>query len=446
MPNRFQLSRRDALTGLASAAACWTACTKFAPAEPLRNGALAADCQGPIFTAMGPDAELYGAADGYPVPNAELARRHGNPWEPRYRVGAFSHIDEIYPTRQINRAAVPSTFKCSPADVSYQFRGSRFSISDYMSRKPVTGLLVCKDDQILFESYQYGRTDQNRFLSQSMVKSIVGILIGIAIAEGAIKSVDDKAETYVPGLKGTEYGATPIRDLLHMSSGVDFGEERDQGHDLNQLWKDMVTAPGLLGSGLFKKGTVRSITQFNRRIAPPGTRYYYASIEPDVLGMVLHYAVNRSASDYLHDRVWEPIGAEADAKWLLDAEGFELAHFGFNAVLRDYARLGRLLAHDGKWEGRQIIPSLWMIDATTVRPSDAYLLPGRAMKRFGYGYLLWLFPGDRRQFALIGYKGQYICVDPISKIVMVQTALDAPGADFNLEAWSLWAGIVEQHG
>jgi len=130
----------------------------------------------------------------------------------------------------------------------------------------------------------------------------------------------------------------------------------------------------------------------------------------------------------------------------LDAEGFELAHFGFNAVLRDYARLGRLLAHDGAWEGKQIIPSQWMIDATTVRPSDGYLLPGRATKRFGYGYLLWLFPGDRRQFALVGYKGQYICVDPISKIVMVQTALDAPGADFNLEAWSLWAAIVEQHG
>jgi CubicO group peptidase (beta-lactamase class C family) len=96
------------------------------------------------------------------------------------------------------------------------------------------------------------------------------------------------------------------------------------------------------GSGFYSKGTIRSIAQFNRRIASPGTRYYYASIEPDVLGMVLHYAVNRSASEYLHDTVWEPIGTEADAKWLLDAEGFELAHFGFNAVLRDYARLGRL--------------------------------------------------------------------------------------------------------
>ena len=117
-----------------------------------------------------------------------------------------------------------------------------------------------------------------------MVKSITGLLIGIAIADGAIKSVDDTAETYVPGFKGTEYGATPIRDLLHMSSGVDFGEERDGGRDLNRLWRDMVAAAGS------NKGTIASIAQFNHRIAPPGTRFHYASIEPDVLGVVLRYA------------------------------------------------------------------------------------------------------------------------------------------------------------
>jgi CubicO group peptidase (beta-lactamase class C family) len=123
-----------------------------------------------------------------------------------------------------------------------------------------------------------------------------------------------------------------------------------------------------------------------------------------------------------------------------------LAHFGFNAVLRDYARLGRLLAHDGAWEGKQIVPAQWMIDATTVRGSDAYLLPGRATKKFGYGYLSWLFPGERRQFAFIGYKGQYVCVDPASKLVMVQTAVEAPNASENDEAWALWSSLVDQLG
>lgn len=202
---------------------------------------------------------------------------------------------------------------------------------------------------------------------------------------------------------GTEYGRTPIRDLLHMSSGVDFGETRDGGRDLNRLWNGMgITFPE------WKMGTVKSIVQFNQRIAPSGTRVYYASIEADVLGMVLQSAVNKSASDYLREKVWGPIGAEADANWLIDAEGFELGHFGFNAVLRDYARLGRLLAHDGAWDGKQIVPAQWMIDATTVRASDGYLLPGAATKRFGYGYLLWLFPGERRQFAAEDQSAAFI--------------------------------------
>jgi CubicO group peptidase (beta-lactamase class C family) len=433
-------TRRKALAGFAATAACVLAGNSVA-AGPASSGSAAETCIGPTFSPTGPDAEHYGAAEGYPVPEPVAARTRGNPWEPKYRVGAFSHLDQLYPTRLVERAATPWMFKCSGAEVYYEFRGGRFSLIDYVSRNPLTGLLIVKDDRILYEHYQYGRTDHDRFVSQSMVKSIIGLLIGIAVSEGAIKSVDDTPETYVPGFRGSEYGRTPIRDLLHMSSGVDFGEDRDGGRDLNRLWNDMgIAFPST------KKGTINSIVAFNRRIAPAGSKFYYASIEPDVLGMVLHQAIGKSASDYLREKVWEPIGAEADARWLIDAEGFELAHFGFNAVLRDYARLGRLLAHDGMWDGKQIVPAQWMIDATTVRASDGYLLPDRAAKKFGYGYLLWLFPGERRQFALTGYKGQYICVDPISKLVMVQTAVEAPGLHDNDETWALWSALVRQLG
>ena len=228
---------------------------------------------------------------------------------------------------------------------------------------------------------------------------------------------------------------TPIRDLLHMSSGVEFRESEDGQRDLNRLWIDMVWGRGPV------KGTSNSIVQFNRGIAPPGTKYFYASIEPDVLGVVLRYAVNQSLSDYLQEKLWQPIGAEADAAWVVDAEGFEVAHGFFNAVLRDYARLGRLLAHDGVWEGRQIIPAQYMIEATTTRPSDAYLAPGKAMPNFGYGYFFWLLPGARRQFALLGANGQRICVDPTSKLVLVQTAVDNTD-----EVWHLWSTLVEQFG
>ena len=242
MPSKspYILSRRQALAGFAAAAACRASGSTPAIAEPDFNSAPAENCTGPMFSSTGPDAELYGAAEGYPVPDVVRARLQGNPWEPKYRVGAFSHLDEIYATRQVNRATTPWMFKCSAAEIHYPFRGSRLSPIDYLSRNPVTGLLIVKDDQILFERYQYGRTDRDRLVSQSIVKSITGMLIGIAISEGAISSVDDTAEAYVPGFKGTEYGRTPIRDLLHMSSGVDFGEDRDGGRDLNRLWNDMV--------------------------------------------------------------------------------------------------------------------------------------------------------------------------------------------------------------
>jgi CubicO group peptidase (beta-lactamase class C family) len=435
-----QLSRRQTVVGLSAVVGCKAAGQSAADAEPAPP-AVARECEGPSFSATGPNAELYGAKEGYPLPDVMDARREGDPWEPKYRVAAFTNLDQIYPTRLVQRARSPWSFKCSTADIEYDFQDNKLTLIDYMSRKPVTGLLIIKDDTILFERYQYARTDKDRFVSQSMIKSITGLLIGIALAEGAIGSVDDVPERYVPGFRGSEYGKTPIRDLLHMSSGVAFGETRNGGRDLNLLWNGMgIAFPAT------NIGTVASIVQFNKRIAPAGTRFFYASVEPDVLGVVLHNAVSRSASDFLREKVWEPIGAEADAKWLIDADGFELAHFGFNAVLRDYARLGRLLAHDGAWEGKQIVPAQWMIDATTVRASDRYLLPGRATKRFGYGYLLWLFPGDRRQFALVGYKGQYVCVDPISRVVMVQTAVESPGAGDDDELFALWTALIHQLG
>ena len=437
MPSRkpgYAMSRRRALTVLAAAAGLVAggssgAVAQSGPGVRAEEGAL-----GPAFDPGGPDAALYGRDEGYPVPDVATAVRQGNPWERRYRVGAFSHLDQIYTTRTVGRAASPWAFKRASTDIRYRFQGQQWSLADYLSRNTVTGLLIARDDTILVEHYQYARTDRDRLVSQSMVKSIVGLLVGLAIADGAIKSVDDTPETYVPGFKGSEYGRTPIRALLHMSSGVDFGEQTDSGRDLNRLWRDMV-----MGAG--NKGTIASITQFNQRIARSGTRFSYASIEPDVLGQVMRHAIGQPLSDYLHDKVWQPIGAEADATWLSDAEGFELPHFGFSAVLRDYARLGRLLAHDGAWDGTQIVPAQWMIEATTVRPEDAYLAPGKAQPVLGYGYLLWLLPGPRRQFALLGAFGQRICIDPASKLVMVHTALTE-----GEEVWRLWGAVVKQLG
>ena len=390
---------------------------------------------GPVFSDTGPDAATYGAGAGYPIgPRATAS-------QPGQLVGVYSHFDEIYPSRRIPGATTPWHFKRRPEpSITYNFHSERLTIDDYLKRNPVTGLLIARDDTILYEHYQYSRTDRDRFLSQSMAKTIVAMLIGIAVSEGRIKSIDDLASTYAPGLAGTEYGNTSIRALLNMASGVAFSEVYDGHDDIAQL-----------GRALFggeEKDAAAIVARFNTRGAPPGTKWHYASIETEILGLVLRSATAIPVADYLHDRIWDAIGTEADASWAVDGGGQEIAFCCVNATLRDYARFARLLAHDGAWEGRQLIPKQWLLDATTVRPADSHLAPKVATPYFGYGYQIWLLPGEQRRFALLGIRGQIILVDPASKLVMVHTAVrqkpSEPGA--LSEPLALWFAVLQQLG
>jgi CubicO group peptidase (beta-lactamase class C family) len=390
---------------------------------------------GPIFSDTGPDASIYGAEAGYPIGSRATTTQLD------HLVGVYSHFDEIFPSRRIRAATARWSFKRRPEPpIEYTFDSRRLTIADYLKRNPVTGLLIAKDDVILYEHYQYSRTDRDRFLSQSMAKTIVAILVGIAVSEGQIKSIDDPASIYVPGLAGTEYGNTPIRALLNMSSGVAFSEVYDGQDDIARL-----------GRALFggqEKDAATIVAQFNTRSSPPDTQWHYASIETEILGLILRSATSMPVADYFHDRIWDAIGAEADASWAVDGGGQEIAFCCVNATLRDYARFGRLLAHDGTWEGRQLVPQQWLLDATTVKPADNHLLPKVATPYFGYGYQIWILPGEQRRFALLGIRGQFILVDPSSKLVMVHTAVrQKPSEPGSLrEPLALWFSVLEQFG
>jgi CubicO group peptidase (beta-lactamase class C family) len=390
---------------------------------------------GPVFSDSGPEAADYGAASGFPPGTQATAA------QPEHLVATYSHYGELFSSRVVKRAATPWQFKrASEPAISYTFKSERFSIADYLARNPATGLLIAKDDTILYEHYQYARTDRDRFLSQSMAKTITAMLIGIAVAENKIRSIDDPVSAYVPGLANTEYGGTALRALLHMASGVSFTENYDGADDVARLGRDLFLTPG--------KDPVASIAQFNTRVAPPETKWHYASSETEILGLVLRAATGQPVADYLGERIWQAIGTEADASWAIDGTGQEITFCCFNAVLRDYARLGRLLAYDGAWQGRQLIPKAWLLDATTVRPSDAHLAPGTATPYFGYGYQTWLFPGTPRRFALMGIRGQLIFVDPATKLVMVHTAVRKKPSDIaaNAEAVTMWLHVVAQLG
>jgi CubicO group peptidase (beta-lactamase class C family) len=270
-----------------------------------------------------------------------------------------------------------------------------------------------------------------------MAKTITAMLVGIAISEGAIHSIDDTAQTYVPELKGTEIGGTPIRALLHMASGIAFTEDYGGADDAAKL--------NHLLFGKDKVATIEAVSQFKKRIAPPDTLWHYSGLNAEVVGLVLTRATHMTMSEYLQTRIWQPMGAEASANWLVDNSGQEAAFCCFSAVLRDYARFGLLLAHDGFWNGRQIIPRQWLLDATQPVEQDSFLALDGATHPWGYGYLTWIFPGPHRMFWLDGLRGQRIIVDPTTHFVLVQTAVQ-PDTPFlaKSEVLDLWSAALKQ--
>jgi CubicO group peptidase (beta-lactamase class C family) len=419
--------------GILSLAAC--AADPGARTVPASDAAPAFPAKGavPVFSATGPDAAAYGQAQGYPV---ELPmKRQQN------MVGNYSNVDRLFHTRVVAAAAQASPLGRAAQElaVTYTFRGRQYTLQDYLARNPATGLLIARDDTILFEHYQYGRTDHNRFNSQSMAKTVTSMLVGIAISEGAIHSVDDMAQAYVPELAGTQWGQTSIRALLHMASGIAFTQGHYDGTDDDQQFSnDLFSRKG--------PGAIGAIARFDERIAPPETLWNYANINPEVLALVLTRATHMTMSAYLQSRIWQPMGAESAAKWQLDGSSQEPGFCCFNATLRDYARLALVLAHDGAWNGRQIIPRQWLLDATEPVTEGSYLAIEKGPHPWGYGYQLWLMPGPQRSFVLEGIEGQRIFVDPQSHTVLVHTAvrLKATHDPGEFELIALWRAVRAQ--
>jgi len=384
----------------------------------------------PVFSTIGPDAAAYGHEQNYPYgpPAGELVQV--------FMVGTLTHFDRIFPHHVVARGtAAPLPRAHEELALTYRHDGMTLSLAEYLQRNATTSLLIARGGTILYEHYQYDRTDADRFLSFSMAKTVTGMLIGIAVREGAIRSVDQPAADYVPELAGTEYGMTSIRNLLCMASGVAFRENYDGTDDATKL-RLMQYSPG------GPPGT-RIVATFNVRETPAGTRFHYASAETAVLGLVLRHAVNMSLADYLSTRIWAPMGAEADASWGIDNSGQETTQCCLSAVARDWLRLGSLLAADGVRDGREIIPRAWVLEATT--PSAAFQVAGTATRTLGYGYQTWLLPGARRQFMLMGIHGQAILVDPDTKLVLVHTAVRVPSAPDSglVELLALWRALVE---
>jgi CubicO group peptidase (beta-lactamase class C family) len=387
-----------------------------------------------------PDEAKLGKDLGYPVGNA--ANWYGNP----YRVGSWSALDRVpgLLTRKVSAPAQASPLPRmdSPPVIRYRYRNIGYTLDEYLERQRATGLIVLKDGQIVAEHYRYGRTAQARFLSFSMAKSVVSLLVGIAQARGDIASLDDPAQKYVKGLEGTAYGATTIRQLLRMSSGIPFSERYDGSDDISRM------THAFANDGDGSLAVLRTIAG---RHSPAGEKFVYASAETDVLGRVLASATGRTVSELTQDWLWRPMGAEADAFWRIGRDRSEGYSGFFNATLRDWARVGLLLARDGEVGGTQVVPRDYLLDATDPQRQPAAFQPRKATPYFGYGYQFWLHPMRERSFAMQGIHGQGLYVQPASGVVLVVTSVwemasgrqdPQPGE----EREALWRGVLQSLG
>ena len=390
-----------------------------------------------------PDEVALGRDAGYPVA-PRLAQIH----EPRYIVGSFSAMDSLAPHCLLAPAAEPRALPVAkrPPRFDYRFDGRALTLDDYLQHQRATALLVLKDGEIVAERYSYGRTPDMRMISNSMAKTLVALAVGQALAAGEIQSLDDTAAHYVPALEGTLYGETRLVNLLRMASGARYVEDYTDTDD-RARFNAVVRREGVLAAA-------RTVTE---RADAQGERFNYAGAQTEVLALVLRAATKRPLCELVDERLWQPLGAESAASYLLNrADRSEQSQGGFSATLRDYARLGAMLAEDGRVGERQVVPRDWLLAMTDATRQPPQFRPGtmdsHGSRYFGYGYQVWLMPGAHRRFVLLGVYGQAIFVDPAAKLVMVHLAVgadargDASGARLGPERDALWRGVVAHYG
>jgi len=366
----------------------------------------------------GPAADELGQGQGYPSCRRNLV-------EPSCRVGAWSGGDTFRPRGdQILPSSNPLILPDAEAApmIRWKWGGQTLTVEDYLNQVQVTGLLVLYKGKIVQEHYQYNRQPDMPMRSFSMAKTFTAMLVGIAHSKGHIQSLDDKVSTYWPEISQSAYGQTTIRNLLRMSSGVEFRELYTWTPDDDIfVWGQLLNHPRNAGKVADIYSYLNKKTSRNQE---QGQKFHYASIETDILGRVLLKATGKTATELTQEWIWQPMGAEHQAHWVLSAndkvEGFA---GGFNATLRDYGRFGVLLSSNGRRDEVEVIPEGYLLDATDANRQPSAFRPKVATPYFGYGYQTWLFPFATRTFALQGIHGQTIFVQPSSQIVMVQTAV-----------------------
>jgi CubicO group peptidase (beta-lactamase class C family) len=331
---------------------------------------------------------------------------------PDRQLRMFRDDSWVFSTRLIKRGSHASALpraKRQIDDLAVHANATRYDLVDYISRNRIAGLLVLRGGEICLEHYEFGNDARTRWISMSIAKSISTTLVGAAIQDGLIRSVDDPLTRYLPQLKNGGYDGVSIRHLLQMTSGVRWDDTHTDPASERRIMLDLQIAQ--------RPGAILNLLSGQPRLAEPGTVWNYSTGETHVVGALVHAAVGRWCADYLSEKIWQPLGMELDATWWLESpHGLEVAGSGINASLRDYARFGQFMLNDGVIGSTRVLPEGWVRDATLSREI--------AGKRLDYGYMWWPVAARDGSFAdgafsARGIFGQYIYINPTQQLVVV---------------------------
>lgn len=354
-----------------------------------------------------------GAASDVPVAT-QIMRWHMNDGD--VNSFAFRNMDQLFTTRTVAHSGSVWTFPKveRPMDFTYAFGGKTYTAQDAMERTYTNALLIMKNGRIVTEIYRNGSNERTRFMGWSMTKSITSTLVGAALADGLITSLDDQIVKYLPELKGSGYDGVTVRQILQMRSGVDYEERYDFAN------------PGIAASNHIK-ALVKNVVRFAdaartiKRAHKPGEVFAYKTIDTAVLGWLIERVSGGSVAAYTARKLWEPLGTEADGFYIMDGQpgtGREFSGAGYNATLRDWARFGQMMLDGGMANGKRVVSEDW-VKAAQAPAGDENGPEG------GYGYQWWTM-ANSPAYSAIGLQGQYVYVDPASRTVVVKLSYFPP--------------------
>jgi len=330
---------------------------------------------------------------------------------PSEEVTTFEHSDELFPVNLAQRKGDIRPLAQSPtrlSEIKFVSEGKDYDLYDYLAYNRVAGLLILKDGKIVFEDYELGAKPDTRWTSFSMAKSIASTLVGAALRQGLISSLDDPMTRYVPELKGGVYDGVTIRNVLQMASGVKWDETYTDPNSERRKLLDLQLA--------HKRGSILAYMSGLSRAGAPGSIWHYNTGESFLVGALIEAASHKPLATYLSETLWSRLGMEQDATWWIEAPGgMGLAGSGLGACLRDYGRFGVFVQQGGSIDGEQIVPDGWFREA-----GSAHVIGGKSVD---YGYFWWPLPaGDpihRRAFQAVGIFGQHLYINPNEKLVIV---------------------------